>query len=66
MLTEVLKEREAQLELKKLKEKATEGQDKEWLAKATREYEEGIKTDQVKAANRIRAAKDTASFQISQ
>lgn len=66
MLTEVLKEREAQLELKKLKEKANEGQDKEWLAKATREYEEGIKTDQAKAANRIKAAKDNASFQLSQ
>lgn len=40
LFTEVLKEREAQLELKRLKEKAAEGRDKEYLEKWQREYED--------------------------
>lgn len=62
MLTEVLKEREAQLELKRLREQASVGQDKEWLIKAQREYEEAIKADQMKAAERIIAARDNQHF----
>ncbi|XP_060066979.1 cilia- and flagella- associated protein 210-like [Ylistrum balloti] len=66
MLTEVLKEREAQIELKKLKQKANEGQDIEYLKRAQREYDEAIQADQHKAMERIQAAKHTAQFQMSQ
>ncbi|OWF35640.1 coiled-coil domain-containing protein 173-like [Mizuhopecten yessoensis] len=66
MLTEVLKEREAQLELKKLKQKANEGQDIEYLKRAQRDYDAAIQVDQQKARERIQASKLTAHFQISQ
>lgn len=62
MLTEVLKEREAQLELKRLKEHATQGKDKEWLERARQDYEEAIRVDQAKAAERIVAAADNQKF----
>lgn len=62
MLTEVLKEREAQLELKRLKDQASQGKDKEWLEKARQEYEEAIRQDQTKAAERIIAAADNQNF----
>ncbi|XP_052817279.1 cilia- and flagella- associated protein 210-like [Mya arenaria] len=62
MLTEVLKEREAQLELKRLKEAASHGKDKAWLDQAQREYEEAIQQDQVRAAERIINAKDNQGF----
>ena len=62
MLTEVLKEREAQLELKRLQSLASEGKDKEWLDKARREHEEAIKLDQESAMDRIKAAKTNQNF----
>ena len=62
MLTEVLKEREAQLELKRLKEQASVGKDKEWLERARQEYEEAIRIDQAKAADRIVAAGENQQF----
>lgn len=62
MLTEVLKEREAQLELKRLKEQASHGKDREWLEQAQREHEEAIRQDQAKAAGRIIAAADNQKF----
>ena len=62
MLTEVLKEREAQLELKRLKDQAGHGQDKEYLEQAQRELEEGIRSDQAKAAERMLAAKENQHF----
>jgi len=62
MLTEVLKEREAQLELKRLKDMAGKGQDKEWLDLARREHEEAIRADQMKAAERIVNAKQNQHF----
>jgi len=62
MLTEVLKEREAQLELKRLKEQASVGKDKEWLERARQEYEEAIRIDQAKAADRIIAAGENQQF----
>ena len=40
LFTEVLKEREAQLELKRLKEKAAEGRDQQYLDQMQRELEE--------------------------
>lgn len=62
MLTEVLKEREAQLELKRLKEQASHGKDKEWLEIAQREHEEAIRLDQTKAAERLINAAENQSF----
>jgi len=66
ILTEVLKEREAQLELNRLKEAAEQGQDKVWLDKARREYEEGILRDQQNALDTILQKKETAKFQKTQ
>lgn len=65
-LTEVLKEREAQIELKRLKEKATEGQDAEYLNHTRKEYEQSIKDDQSKAMERILAAQNNRQFQVAQ
>ena len=62
MLTEVLKERDAQLELKRLQAMASEGKDKEWLERAKREHEEAIRQDQVQAFDRIKAAKTNQNF----
>ncbi|XP_062566128.1 cilia- and flagella- associated protein 210-like [Saccostrea cucullata] len=66
MLTEVLKEREAQIELKKLKEKASEGKDAEWLQKARREHENAILHDQERAKERIKASKENEKFLTAQ
>ncbi|KAK3592985.1 hypothetical protein CHS0354_023210 [Potamilus streckersoni] len=66
MLTEVLKEREAQLELKKLQARANEGKDKEYMALAQREYEEAIQQDQMRAMERLAAAKEAEDFQKAQ
>lgn len=66
MLTEVLKEREAQIELKRLQEKASEGKDAEWLKLAKREHENAILHDQEKAKERINASKDHQMFLSSQ
>ena len=65
-MTEVLKEREAQIELKRLKEKASAGKDREWLDLARHEYEEGTLKDQDEARERIRKASENASFQKAQ
>ena len=62
MLTEVLKEREAQLELKRLQEQASEGKDQEWVDKARVEHEMAIKQDQEQAYDRIKAAKENQNF----
>ena len=62
MLTEVLKERDAQLELKRLQAMASEGKDQEWLVKAKREHEEAIRLDQGQAVERIKAAKTNQNF----
>lgn len=61
-LTEVLKERDAQLELNILKKKAAEGEDREWLESAQREYDDSIRRDQEKALARMQAAADNVSF----
>jgi len=63
LLTEVLKEREAQLELTRLKEGAVARQDKEWLEIARRDYEEGILRDQAQAGKSIKLTRDHADFQ---
>ncbi|XP_076461037.1 cilia- and flagella- associated protein 210-like [Babylonia areolata] len=61
-LTEVLKERDAQIELNILKAKASEGQDREWLEKTQKELEDSIRRDQEAAMKRINAAKENKSF----
>lgn len=66
MLTEVLKEREAQIELKRLQEKASEGKDAEWLQLAKREHETAILQDQEKARQRIDATKTNQRFLTAQ
>lgn len=66
LLTEVLKEREAQLELNRLKEKALDCQDNAWLDKARKDYEEGILRDQQQASKQIKHLKETAKFQKAQ
>ena len=66
LLTEVLKEREAQLELKRLKSAAGQGQYKEYLEAAQRDYEEAILKDQQEARHRMDMTRETANFQKSQ
>ncbi|XP_074659514.1 cilia- and flagella- associated protein 210-like [Tubulanus polymorphus] len=66
LLTEVLKEREAQLELKSLMSKADEGRDREWLEQTQREMEHGIREDQQAALQRLVKRKDCADFQKAQ
>ena len=61
-LSEVLKERDAQVELKILKAKASEGQDHEWMEKTQREYEDSIRRDQEAARKRMMAAAENANF----
>lgn len=65
-LTEVLKEREAQIELQHLKEQAIKDQDQQYLKMDLENYERSIQADQVKARARIDAACRTAEFQMSQ
>lgn len=62
MYTEVLKERDAQVELNRLKVKAREGEDREWLEKARREYEDSIRRDHENARKRMEAANENAGF----
>lgn len=66
LLTEVLKEREAQLELARLKGKHTEGKDKEAFEQQQRDFEESIRQDQLNAAKRNREKQDIALFQKAQ
>lgn len=65
-LTEVLKEREAQVELRQLKEQAMKDQDKEYLSIDREMYERSIQADQAKAKARIEEAHKTAHFQMTQ
>lgn len=61
-LTEVLKERDAQLEFKQLKEAASQGKDRAYLEQAQRDLEEAIRRDQTEAQHRIAAAKKNKDF----
>lgn len=65
-LTEVLKEREAQLELKDLKAQAAKDINSEYMKIDKIMYDQSIAADQEKARKRIHAAKTTAEFQMSQ
>ncbi|ELU10324.1 hypothetical protein CAPTEDRAFT_176680 [Capitella teleta] len=64
--SEVLKEREAQLELRKLLELGGKDKDKEYVDRARKEYEEAIIKEQEMARERIRLAQETAAFQKAQ
>ncbi|XP_022099019.1 coiled-coil domain-containing protein 173-like [Acanthaster planci] len=66
LLTEVLKEREAQIDLKKQREAALSGKDKDLLARYQRELEEGILEDHKKAVKAIKERKEVAEFQLKQ
>ncbi|KAL8621417.1 hypothetical protein ACOMHN_048217 [Nucella lapillus] len=61
-LCEVLKEREAQVELKGLREKGKEQEEQEWLLKAHRDYEDSILRDQAAAQKRMDAAHTNRQF----
>ncbi|XP_076439715.1 cilia- and flagella- associated protein 210-like [Babylonia areolata] len=61
-LSEVLKERDAQVELNALKAKAKENEDLEWLQKAQRDYEDSIMRDQAAAVKRMKAADENRAF----
>ena len=66
LLTEVLKERDAQLDLKMAREAAMEGNDRELFLRAQRELEEGILADQEKALKRMQDRKANSEFQTQQ
>ncbi|XP_033639467.1 coiled-coil domain-containing protein 173-like isoform X1 [Asterias rubens] len=66
LLTEVLKEREAQINLKDRKDAAMAEKDKGLLARYQRELEEGILEDHKKAVKSLKERKQVAEFQIKQ
>lgn len=66
VMTEVLKERDAQLELKRLMDEGNKGEDKEEAARIARDLEEEILRDQKEAAERHREAMEAARFQKQQ
>lgn len=66
LLTEVLKERDAQVELKRKKSANERGKDKELLKHYMQQYENGIRTDQIKAKNRYDERLKVASYQKMQ
>ena len=65
-MTEVLKEREAQIELKHLKDEAMKNQDKEYLKIDREMHDRSIQADQEKARKRNMAALKTSEFQMLQ
>uniref|UniRef100_H2Z1I6 Trichohyalin-plectin-homology domain-containing protein n=1 Tax=Ciona savignyi TaxID=51511 RepID=H2Z1I6_CIOSA len=66
LLTEVLKERDAQVELKKQKNAQSLGKDGELLKHYRAEYERGIQEDQKKAAQRYEERKKVSDYQAMQ
>lgn len=66
MLTEVLKEREEQIKLKKARARANAGKDIEIRKKHDRELEEGVLQDQKKALKAIQEKKIVSEFQKAQ
>ncbi len=66
VLTEVLKEREAQLELKRLRSAATAGKDMEWAMKEKQEVEEANRREQEKALKRLEMHREAADVQRAQ
>lgn len=66
LLTEVLKERDAQVELKKQKVANEKGKDTELLKFYRLQYENGIRRDQEKARERYEMRRKVAEYQLSQ
>ena len=66
MLTEVLKEREAQIELKKLREASVCGDNKETRAKLQEAYEESLRIDRDEKQKARDAKTKTVEFQKAQ
>ncbi|XP_039254986.1 cilia- and flagella- associated protein 210-like [Styela clava] len=66
LLTEVLKERDAQVELKKQKIANEKGKDTELLKYYRLQYENGIRRDQEKARERYDMRRKVAEYQLSQ
>ncbi|KAK2148070.1 hypothetical protein LSH36_518g02010 [Paralvinella palmiformis] len=66
ILTEVLKERDAQLELKALKEKANNGNDKEWSMQSQQELEKATLKAQMEALEQKQKMREIAVFQKAQ
>ncbi|XP_067938242.1 cilia- and flagella- associated protein 210-like [Watersipora subatra] len=61
-LTEVLKERDAQVEFSHLKKAANQGMDRAYLEREQRDLEEAIAKDQMEAQKRILSAKKNRDF----
>ncbi|XP_071960010.1 cilia- and flagella- associated protein 210-like [Antedon mediterranea] len=66
LLTEVLKEREAQIELKKRRDEQFKGKDKNLLQKYQKDLESGILEDHKKAMKALKERKDISDFQKRQ
>ena len=66
MLTEVLKERQAQIELKKLREESECGDNKETRAKLREAYEESLRIDREEKQKARNAKIKTVEFQKAQ
>ena len=66
VLTEVLKEREAQIELKKMREASVCGENKETLAKLREAYEESLRIDREEKQRAREAKMKTVDFQKAQ
>ncbi|XP_062517668.1 cilia- and flagella- associated protein 210-like [Corticium candelabrum] len=66
LLTEVLRERDAQVEYKKKKQESMKGRDVIYVEKAREDYEKGLLDDHEQAAKRVAANKTVADFQKQQ
>ena len=66
MLTEVMKEREAQIELKKLREASVCGDNQETQAKLRENYEESLRIDQQEKQKARDAKIKTVEYQKAQ
>ena len=66
VLSEVLKERDAQVEMKRLRKAANAGQDMDWAEKERHEIEEANRVEREKAIQRLRENQETAEFQLAQ
>lgn len=66
LLSEVLKERDAQIDLKKQKIANEKGKDQEMLRFQREQHENGIRQDQEKASERYRVRKKLAEYQQTQ
>lgn len=66
LLTEVLKEREMQIELKKARKAASGGKDKDALLRHQKDLELGILEDHKKATEALKERQEIAEFQKEQ